>query len=70
MNNPDDKESEEVSPQSSNMMFNMILHYNFMLNDFSSSVDTTKRHSLIAKLKETLVGNKNAILTKRALISI
>ena len=30
-----------------NLMFNMILHYNFMLNDFSSSVDPTKRQSLI-----------------------
>ena len=30
-----------------NLLFNMLLHYNFMVNDFSSTVDTEKRKELI-----------------------
>jgi hypothetical protein len=34
-----------------NLLFNMLLHYNFMLNDFSATVDRQKRQELVEKLK-------------------
>lgn len=34
-----------------NLLFNMLLHYNSMLSEFSTTVDTDKRLSLIRKLQ-------------------
>ena len=53
-----------------NLLFNMLLHYNLMLYDFSSSPDDKKRENLVRKLQtEAKVGN-NQVLLKRALVSI
>lgn len=54
-----------------NLLFNMLLHYNFMVNDFGSSLDTDKRQQLIAKLHAQIqTGNKSQILLKKALVCI
>ena len=34
-----------------NLLFNMLLHYNFMVNDFGYSLDNHKRKELIVKLQ-------------------
>eukprot|EP00354_Favella_ehrenbergii_P006193 CAMPEP_0170455176 /NCGR_PEP_ID=MMETSP0123-20130129/3211_1 /TAXON_ID=182087 /ORGANISM="Favella ehrenbergii, Strain Fehren 1" /LENGTH=89 /DNA_ID=CAMNT_0010718193 /DNA_START=332 /DNA_END=601 /DNA_ORIENTATION=- len=34
-----------------NLLFNMLLHYNFMLNDFNTSVGTEKRAKLVQYLR-------------------
>ena len=48
--------ANQVSPkiaERSNLMFNMILHYNFMLNDCAGTVvQPSKRLELISRLKE------------------
>jgi len=35
--------NEIADKEKCNLMFNMLLHYNFMLNDFSTTVETEKR---------------------------
>ena len=53
-----------------NLLFNMLLHYNYMLNDFGSNFDSKKRTTLVQKLREQVeVGNHN-VLMKKALVSI
>ena len=35
-----------------NLLFNMLLHYNFILNDFSLAVQQSVRTQLVERLKE------------------
>ena len=52
------------------MLFNMLLNYNFMLNDFGSNFDSEKKLKLVSQLQAQVeVGNHN-VLTKRVLVSI
>ena len=53
-----------------NLLFNMLLHYNFMLNDFSTSVDTEKRMKLVQRLKSQAEVGIRQQLKKRALVAI
>ena len=54
-----------------NLLFNMLLHYNFMVNDFGYSLDNQKRKELINKLQAQIThGNNNQVLLKKALVSI
>ena len=49
----------------------MLLHYNFMVNDFGYSLDNQKRKELINKLQAQIThGNNNQVLLKKALVSI
>ena len=53
-----------------NLLFNMLFHYNSMLNDFGSKFDSKKRTNLVQKLREQVeVGNHN-VLMKKVLVSI
>ena len=53
-----------------NLMFNMLLHYNLMLNDFGTSISEEKRQSLVRQLQtQAEVGGKN-VLIKRVLVAI
>ena len=54
--------ADQVSPliaERSNLMFNMILHYNFMLNDCAGAVEPSKRLELINRLTEIKDNNFN-----------
>lgn len=51
-------------------MFNMILHYNFMLNDFSTTVEREKRIYLLELLRLQVQINHNNVLFKESLILI
>ena len=53
-----------------NLLFNMLLHYNFMLNDFGSTFDPEKKKEMVRRLNvQVEVGNHN-VLTKKALVTI
>ena len=63
--------NEGISNQNkSNLMFNMILHYNFMLNDFSTTVERDKRLYLLELLRYQVQVNQNNVLFKESLILI
>ena len=51
--------NEILAKDNGNLMFNMLLHYNFMLNDFSTTVDVAKREMLVQKLKEQVKLNSH-----------
>ena len=51
-------------------MFNMILHYNFMLNDFSTTVEREKRLEILDMLRNQVQINQNNKLFKESLIII
>lgn len=53
-----------------NLMFNMLLHYNFMLNDFSTTISADKRLELVENLRFWSLKGNNQTLMKKSLVLI
>ena len=63
--------ASQVQPsKNSNILFNIILHYGLMLNDFCTTVDSQKRLELLQKLKSASKVNNSNKLTKKSLVCI
>ena len=53
-----------------NLLFNMLLHYNFMLNDFNTTIELEKRADLLEKLQRQIEVSPSQALMKRSLVAI
>ena len=52
--------ADQVSNQENcNLMFNMLLHYNFMLNDFSTTIEGDKRQKHLEQLQTLQKASKH-----------